>query len=276
MTDKSNENLLIEPLLNDIYEEYGYDFRDYSKASIKRRINKFMIQEGFSNIQDLSLELLKDFKFFNNFVNNISVVVTEMFRDPFVYKAIRKTVIPFLKTFPSVNIWHAGCASGEEIYSLAIVLKEEGIYNKTQIFATDMNKNVLKTAKSGVYPNEEIKISIKNYQQYGGKGQFSDYYKASEQNSIMSNELSENVVFMDHNLTCDRRFNTIHFIMCRNVLIYFNRKLQDRVISLFHDSLYRSGFLCLGSKESLVALEQKKNFYSTNAKEKIYRRIITV
>ena len=144
---KNTENLQIETLLNDVYEEYGYDFRNYSKASIKRRINKFMIQEGLKDIPELSSKLLKGEIIFKSFVNNISVVVTEMFRDPHVYKAIKKTVIPFLKTFPMINIWHAGCASGEEVYSLAVVLKEEGLYDRTQIYATDMNKDALKIGK---------------------------------------------------------------------------------------------------------------------------------
>jgi len=276
MSVKSKDNLQIEILLSNIYEKYGYDFRDYSKASIKRRINKFMIQKGFQNTQDLSSKILKDIKYFENFVNNISVVVTEMFRDPLVYKAIRKTVIPYLKTFPAVNIWHAGCASGEEVYSLAIVLKEEGVYERAQIYATDINKEALKIAKDGIYSNEEMKIAIKNYQHFGGKGQFADYYTASIKNSIISKELKKNIVFMDHNLSSDKKFNTIHFIMCRNVLIYFNRTLQDEVVSLFYESLYRTGFLCLGTKESLVALNQKKDFYITNDKEKIYKKRITL
>ena len=216
-------------------------------------------------------EILWDESTFERMLQGFSITVTEMFRDPPVYLSIRKNVIPVLKTYPYIRIWHAGAATGEEVYSMAILLKEEGIYNRTTIFATDFNDLALENAKKGIYPLRNIKDFTANYQKAGGNNSFADYYRAQYQSVIFDAALQENITFANHNLATDSVFGEMHLILCRNVLIYFDRTLQDRVLSIFRDSLLYNGFLCLGGKETLHFSKVQKDFMEFAAKEKIYQ-----
>ncbi|MCJ7691547.1 MAG: protein-glutamate O-methyltransferase CheR, partial [Clostridiaceae bacterium] len=254
------ENIEVELLLDAILKRYGYDFRNYSAASRKRRIKNFLTNTKYSKISELIVQLLYDTTFLEKFIYNLSVTVTEMFRDPLVYKTVRKIVIPLLKTYPFVKIWHAGCASGEEVYSMAILLKEEGLYDKCQIYATDMNDSILEKAKEGIYSIKSLKEYTYNYQKAGGKRPFSEFYYSKYDSIIINRELKKNITFANHNLVTDSTFGEMHFIICRNVLIYFNNILQDRVLKLFNDSLISNGFLCLGAKESLNFSTISENF----------------
>jgi chemotaxis protein methyltransferase CheR len=196
-----------------------------------------------------------------------------MFRDPLFYKSVRKEVIPILKTYPFLKIWHAGCSSGEEVYSMAILLQEEGLLEKTQIYATDFNQSILQKAKDGIYPIKYLKEYTSNYQNAGGLASFSDYYNANYDSAIFHNSLKKNIVFADHNLVFDGVFGEMNMIVCRNVLIYFDKVLQNKVIKLFKESLIPGGVLCLGSKESLKFSEQYYSFEPLFEKEKIYRKV---
>ena len=266
------ENLEIELLLDAIFKRYGYDFRRYSRASLKRRVNHFLSKTGFEKVAEIIPRLIYDKSFFDSLLYTISITVTEMFRDPFVYKTIREKVIPFLKTYPFIKIWHAGCATGEEAYSIAILLEEEGLYDRSQIYATDFNDFALKKAKEGIYPVENIKEFTANYQASGGKEAFSKYYHSKYDFVIMNQGLNKNITFANHNLASDTVFGEIHLIMCRNVLIYFGKSLQDRALKLFYESLAFKGFLCLGTKESIRFTGVQGNFKAIDEKGKIYQK----
>ena len=265
------EQIEFDLLLESIYRRYGYDFRQYSRASVKRRIQHHLIKSELRTISELMSKILYDETLFQALFFDMSVTVTEMFRDPWFYLTLREKVIPFLKTFPFINIWQAGCATGEEVYSLAIILKEEGLYDRANIYATDFNDAALEKAKSRIYSLERIKEYTINYQKAGGKKSLADYYRAQYQSVIMNPSLQKNITFANHNLATDSVFGEMHLILCRNVLIYFNRTLQDRVLSLFRDSLLYNGFLCLGSKETIHFSEAKKEFRVFAPKEKIYQ-----
>ena len=273
MKKTENENIEIELLIEAIYKKYGYDFRHYSRSSLKRRILYRMNSSNLKSISEMLHRVLYDLKFFEKLLLDLSVNVTEMFRDPFFYKDLRKEVIPVLKTYPFLKIWHAGCATGEEVYSFAIILKEEGLYDRTQIYATDFNEVILHKAKQGIIPLDQIKDYTSNYQQAGGKESFSNYYTAKYDSALIDQSLKKNIVFSDHNLATDGVFGEMNLIMCRNVLIYFQKELQNRAIGLFRESLCHLGFLCLGSKESLMFSEYEKNFEAVAKKSKIFRRI---
>ena len=268
----NNESIEIQLFLEAIYLKYGYDFRNYSKASIKRRIEQRLGRSGLPNISTMQHKLIYDNKFFEAMFLDLSINVTEMFRDPLFYKALRKTVIPILRTYPYIKIWHAGCSTGEEVYSMAILLQEEGLLDKALIYATDVNEKVLKKAKEGIYPIDKIKEYTTNYQMSGGDASFADYYVAKYDAAIMDKSLKENVVFSQHNLVTDGVFGEMHLVICRNVLIYFNKELQNSVISLFNDSLIRKGLLCLGSKESLRFTQYVDHFGELVADQKIYQK----
>lgn len=274
--DKENINIEIKLLLEAVFLKYGYDFRNYSQAHVKRRIMHRLSVSGCENITQMIHEVLYDQSFFNKLLLDLSINVTEMFRDPSFYQALRQKVIPNLKTYPFIKIWHAGCSTGEEAYSLAIILKEEGLYDKVQIYATDFNQLVLKKAKEGIYPINLIKEYTYNYQKSGGLNSFADYYNAKYDSVIIDTELKKNIVFADHNLVLDGVFGEMNLIICRNVLIYFNRELQDRVIKLFSDSLVHGGFLCLGSKENLRFSKYSNNFLDVEKNEKIYKKVAFV
>jgi chemotaxis protein methyltransferase CheR len=268
-----NENIELQLLLEAIYLKYGYDFRSYAKASVRRRVKKRLIQSNFSSISEMQHKILYDQKFFESLLLDLSISVTEMFRDPSFYKILREDIIPDLKTYPSVKIWNAGCSTGEEAYSIAILLKEEGLYKRAQIYATDFNTSVLEVAKAGKFPIDQVKDYLNNYEKSGGKASFSNYYKVEGDKAVFDPELKKNIVFADHNLVTDGVFSEMHLILCRNVLIYFSHELQDRVIRLFRDSLCRNGFLCLGAKESLKLSSSVNDFIPVAQNEKIFKKI---
>jgi len=271
--DIETQNIELQLLLQAIYLKYGYDFRNYAKASIKRRIQHRMNKEELPNISLIQHKLLYDISFFNRLLLDLSINVTEMFRDPNFYLALRKLVIPELKKLPFLKIWHAGCSSGEEVYSMAIILKEEGLYQHSQIYATDMNQVVLNQAKQGIYSLSKLQQYTANYQKAGGQESFSDYYSAYYDHVVMEKSLKENILFSDHNLATDGVFGEMNLIMCRNVLIYFNKQLQERALGLFFDSLTPQGYLCLGSKESIRFSEYSSTFADVDRGEKIYLKI---
>ncbi len=275
--NKENEiqNLEIDLLLEAIFNRYGYDFRQYSRAHVKRRILHRLSDSGLNSISEIQGKVLHDKVCFETLIRDLSINVTEMFRDPNFYQVVRKEVIPVLKTYPYLKIWHAGCSTGEEVYSFAIMLKEEGLYDRTQIYATDFNRDVLEIAKKGIYTIENIKNYTVNYQKAGGKHSFSDYYIAKYNSVILNQSLKSNIVFAEHNLVTDSDFAEVNMVICRNVLIYFNRDLQNKVLKLFNESLIKGGFLGLGSKETLMFSEVSSQFSEISQKEKIYKKKIS-
>jgi len=267
-----NQDIEIKLLIEGLFLKYGYDFRNYSKAHIKRRILRRLTISDSASILEMLYNALYDRDFFEMLLLDFSINVTEMFRDPDFYKALRRDIVPLLKTYPFAKIWHAGCATGEEVYSMAILLKEEGVYDRCQLYATDFNEVVLEKAKEGVYSIDKIKEYTYNYQQAGGITSFSDYYSAKYDSVILDQSLKEKVIFAEHNLVTDTIFGEMNIIICRNVLIYFNKELQNRVINLFCDSLCHGGILCLGSKESLRFSDHEEKFNCIDLKEKIYQK----
>lgn len=270
--DVGLEDLEIELLLEAIYRRYGYDFRGYSKASLRRRVLHRLEFSRQPNVASMIEKVLHDRQFFATLLNDLTVNVTEMYRDPAFYRVFREKIVPQLKTFPFIKIWHAGCSTGEEIYSMAILLKEEGLYERTMIYATDIDKGVLARARKAIYPIDAIAQYSRNYQQAGGTASLSDYYTARYDSVIMNQSLKRNIVFADHDLVTDRVFGEMHVILCRNVLIYFDSHLQQRVFQLFRDSLDLGGILCLGSKESLRFSGCEDDFDVIDANLKIFRR----
>lgn len=256
MGDGPRQSFEVEPieialLLEGIYQRYGYDFRSYARASIERRARQFLVSGGYESFSELTGRVLHDRDLFSRLVRYFSISVTEMFRDPGVYRAIRTEVVPLLRTWPHVKLWCAGCATGEEVYSLAIVLREEGLYEKCTLFATDFNDSSLETARSAVYSSQTLQTATRNYQKAGGKEPFSRYYHSKYDAARLDPALQERITFANHNLVTDRVFGDMHLVLCRNVLIYFNQDLQNRVLQLFTDSLTRGGTLCLGTREDL-------------------------
>jgi len=265
-------DLELELLLEAIFRKYGYDFRDYSRAHVKRRIRNRMRLDKIESLSVMQHMVLHDKLFASLLLRDLSINVTEMFRDPDFYRTIRQSVIEMLKTWSYVRIWHAGCSTGEEVYSMAILLKEEGLYDRTQIYATDFNEYALKQAKDGIFPIGNMKKYVTNYQASEAKGDFSDYYVAKYDLAIMDQSLKENIVWANHNLVTDGDFTETQMIVCRNVLIYFNRDLQNRVYSLFHHSLVNGGVLCLGNKENIHTSPYKDRFDTVDANQKIYKK----
>lgn len=251
---------------------YGYDFTEYSEASVKRRIQAFMDAKKISSLKELGKMVLKDDAAFEQFVQDITVNVTEMFRDPLFYKSLRKHVVGRLATYPFIKVWVAGCSTGEEVYSIAILLKEEGLLDRSVIYATDINQQALQTAREGITSIDHMKTYTENYIKAGGKNAFSDYYKAKYNSVLWDKTLRQNIVFSVHNLAMDRSFNEFQLILCRNVLIYFNQSLQNRVINLFYESLCVFGFLALGNKESLLFSDKRKYFEEVDKREKIFMK----
>jgi chemotaxis protein methyltransferase CheR len=266
------EEIEIDLLLDAVYRRWGWDFRSYARASIERRIGQFMSGAGCASISEMIPKVVHDREFFTGLARYFSISVTEMFRDPFVYGVIRSEVVPMLRTWPHVKVWHAGCATGEEVYSLAIVLKEEGVYDRATVYATDFNDEALDRAREGTYDIGSIKEATRNYQQAGGKASFSEYYHARYDLAIMDASLRERIVFSSHNLASDSVFAETHLVFCRNVLIYFNRELQNRALGLFTESLVNGGFLCLGTKEDLQFTEVEDQYEVVDRKAKIYRK----
>lgn len=266
------EKIEMSLLLEGIYLHYGYDFRNYSYPSIRRRIWHRIRCEGLASISALQDRVLHDRNMMDKLLIDFSINVTEMFRDPSFFLAFRQKVVPVLRSLPGIRIWHAGCSTGEEIYSMAILLLEEGLYDKSTIYGTDFNGNVLEKASRGIFPIEKMQLFTRNYLQSGGKQAFSKYYVVQEQGVSFHSFLSENIEYFQHNLATDHSFNEFHVIICRNVLIYFNDALQQRVIRLFHESLVPSGFLGLGNKESIPRTVKHSGFAEFDSNEKIYQK----
>jgi len=266
------EHIEVDLLLEALYRRYGYDFRSYARASIDRRVRQFLAVRGLKRISELVPLCIHDEGPFSELVQYFSVGVTEMFRDPFVYRIIREEVVPLLKTFPFVKVWHAGCASGEEVYSLAIVLSESGLYDRTTVFGTDFNDDALQRARQGIYPADRIKEFTRNYQEAGGTRSFSEYYQARYDSASICTRLKNRITFANHNLTADNVFGEMHLVFCRNVLIYFNRELQNRALRLFTESLVRGGFLCLGTKEDLRFSEVADEYEPVDGAARIYKK----
>ncbi|AOW77835.1 chemotaxis protein CheR [Colwellia sp. PAMC 20917] len=266
------EKIEIDRLLEDIYQHHGYDFRSYARASIERRIRLFIASKNCVSISEIMPKLLSDREFFAEFISYFSVLVTELFRDSFVYRLVREQVVPLLKTWPHIKIWHAGCATGEEVYSLAIILKEEGIYDRTTIYATDISEEAIDKANEGIYEMAALREATLRYQRAGGNASFSDYYHARYNAAAMDAALKERIVFSTHNLATDSVFGEMHLIFCRNVLIYFNPELQNRALGLFTDSLVHGGFLCLGTKEDISFSKVNTRFEVVDEKAKVYRK----
>jgi len=262
----------IQDLLKAVYQKYGYDFRQYSEAHIKRRIRNRMMMSGIENISQMQVKVLADATLAYDFLQDLSITVTEMFRDPGFYRSLRENVIPVLKTYPFIKIWHAGSSTGEEAYSMAIVLQEEGLLERTMIYATDFNQQALNRAKEGIFANRMIKEYTANYQLSGGKESFSDYYTADCENVIMNHSLKKNIVWANHNLVTDSVFAEVNLILCRNVLIYFDRNLQNSVQNLFYSSLIKGGVLCLGSKEGLRFADVYDKYNTMDAKQRIFKK----
>lgn len=267
------ESLELRLLLDAIYQHHGYDFRGYARTSLKRRIWRRITEEGLHSISGLQERILHDPEVMDRLLVDFSINVTSMFRDPTFFRAVREKVVPLLKTYPFVRIWNAGCSTGEETYSLAIVLREEGLADRARIYATDINDEVLRRAKEGVFPVERMKDYTRDYIRGGGEASFSDYYKTYGDVVRFDPSLVDNVVFAQHNLVSDGSFNEFNLIVCRNVMIYFDRELQDKVHSLFYESLVRFGILGLGHKETIRFTSHADDYAELDAQEKLYRRL---
>lgn len=271
-TETSNKNIEIRLLIEAIYQKYGYDFRSYSMASIKRRILRRLSLSGLESISALQHKIIYDESFFSTLLLDLSINVTEMFRDPSFYLALRQTIVPELKKYPFLKIWHAGCATGEEVYSVAIVLQEEGLLDRAHIYATDFNEVVIQKARQGVYAIDKLKTYTRNYQNAGGCASFADYYTARYDYALMKQFLKEKITFSDHNLVTDGSFGEMNMILCRNVLIYFSRELQNRVFDLLKESLQEGGYLCIGKKETIRFSDVSQDFEDVVKVERIYRK----
>jgi len=266
------ESIEIRLLVEAIFQRYHYDFRSYSMASLKRRLNQALLHfhcESLSHLQD---RVLHDATMLPQLLGYLTVQVSEMFRDPLFFKALREQVIPHLRTYPSLKVWIAGCSAGEELYSLAILFREEGLDARTIFYATDINPDALQKAEAGVYALDRLPQFTTNHQLSGGKSSLSDYYTAAYGNAIFDKSLRRQAVFSDHSLVSDAVFAEVHLVCCRNVLIYFERTLQDRAVGLFQDSLVRKGFLGLGSKESLHFSAHHRAFTEFVREQRIYQK----
>jgi len=270
VADSINIELLL--LMEAIYLKYSYDFRDYSVASQKRRVLHAMHQLDCASISELQARVLHEPDIFARLLQYLTIPTSEMFRDPAYFSALRELVVPHLQTYPSIKIWIAGCSTGEEVYSMAILLKEEGLLDRAIIYATDINPQSLEKAKKGVYPLDRMRAYTASYQMAGGRAAFSDYFTAAYGGVLFDRSLTDNVSFADHSLATDSVFSEMHLVCCRNVLIYFNRTLQERALGLFHESLCHRGFLGLGSKESIVFSSYSTRFEHIAKAERLFRK----
>ena len=273
LEQNQHANLELDLLLEAIYRLSGYDFREYNRASISRRVYNRMKITNTPTISRLQEKVIHEEGYLTQLLNDFSINVTEMFRNPSFFKALRTEIIPMLRDYPEIRIWHAGCATGEEVFSMAILLEEEGLLDKASIYATDMNEGVLEKAKLGVFPIQRMQSYTKNYMLAGGSHAFSEYYKTDFQNAYFHPFLKKNIIFAQHNMVTDQSFNEFHLIMCRNVLIYFSPPLQNQVHRLFYDSLCPDGFLCLGDKETLRFEELITNYKEVVAGARIYQKV---
>lgn len=266
------EDIEIRLLLEALFLKYHYDFRNYAMASVKRRLRQARQQMGLATFSAMQEQLLHDPGMVQRLLGYLTIQVSEMFRDPSYFKAIREQVVPHLRTYPSLKVWVAGCSEGEELYSLVILFREEGLEDRTIFYATDINHQALEAAEAGVYPLERVQLYTDNHRRSGGKSSLSEYYQAAYGRVSFDRTLRRNVVFSDHSLVSDAVFGEINLISCRNVMIYFDRALQDRAIGLFSDSLARKGFLGIGSKESLRFSHHSAAFADFVREEKIYQK----
>jgi len=273
LQQKTQTDLEIDLLLEAIYRLSGFDFRQYNRSSISRRIDNRMRMNNIPTISRVLEKVIHEDRFLEQLLNDFSINVTEMFRNPSFFKAFRQEVVPYLRDYPEIRIWHAGCATGEEVYSMAILLQEEGLMDKAVIYATDMNEQVLEKAKRGVFPINKMQAYTKNYMLAGGIHAFSEYYKTDNQYAYFQPSLLKNIIFAQHNLVTDQSFNEFHVIMCRNVLIYFSSELQNQVHYLFSESLSNNGFLCLGDKETIRFEDIIPKYKEIVGNEKIYQKI---
>jgi chemotaxis protein methyltransferase CheR len=267
------EQIEIQLLLEGIFRHYGYDFRGYAPGSLKRRLWHRAIGEKVDSVSALQEKVLHDPDVMERLLLDLSINVTSMFRDPTFYVGFRQKVVPLMRTYPFVRIWNAGCSTGEETYSLAILLREEGVYDKTRIYATDINDKVLERARDGSFPLEKMRDYTENYIRAGGTEEFSTYYTADGAVARFDRDLCDHVVFAQHNLVSDAAFNVFNVIVCRNVMIYFGKALQDRVHALFYDSLETFGILALGHKESIRFSKHEESYESIDSHEKLYRKM---
>jgi chemotaxis protein methyltransferase CheR len=272
-TRPNDIDIELRMLVEAVYLKYNYDFRDYTGASQKRRVLVAMREMGCASVSELQARVMHEPDGFAQLLQYLTIPVTEMFRDPEYYLAVRQHVVPFLKTYPSLKIWVAGCSTGEEVYSLAILLQEEGLLERSIIYATDINPESLESARRGVFALDRMRLYTENYQKAGGTRAFSDYYTAAYGGALFDRALIENVTFADHSLATDTVFSETHFVSCRNVMIYFNRRLQDRVLGLFHESLCHRGFLGLGSKESIEFSAYANRFEVLARRERLFRKL---
>ena len=266
------EDIEIGLLLEALYQRYHYDFRQYARASIKRRLIQARSHFGMPSLTALQERVLHDPEMLPRLLAFLTVQVSEMFRDPGYFRALREQVLPHLRTYPSLKVWIAGCSAGEELYSMAILFREEGLFDRTLFYATDINPDALRAAEAGIYPLDRIRKFTENHQKSGGRSSLSDYYTADYGGAVFDKSLRANVVFSDHSLVTDAVFAEMQLISCRNVMIYFDRGLQDRAVGLFKDSLTRNGFLGIGSKESLRFSQHATAFSEFVPAEKIYRK----
>ena len=272
MLDDDAERIEVDLLLEAVYRKYHYDFRGYARASLRRRLWRRAQQERVQTLSGLQERVLHDPGAMDRLLGDLSINVTEMFRDPGFFRAVRETVIPIMRTYPYVRIWNAGCSTGEETFSLAILFAEEGLLDRTRIYATDMNDDVVARARSGRFPLERMRRYTENYLRAGGADDLSRYYRVVGDDVIFSPHLVEGAVFAQHNLAQDGPFNEFQFVVCRNVMIYFGRTLQERVHDLFLGSLSRFGVLGLGRKESIASTQHESAYEVLDGAEKIYRR----
>lgn len=267
------EDIEISLLLEGLFRHYGADFRNYAPASLKRRIRECLLAENVETISALQSKVLHDTACLERFLHKLSINVTSMFRDPEFYLAFRTKVVPLLRTYPFVRIWHAGCSTGEEVYSMAILLQEEGLYPRCRIYATDMNTEVLRKAKEGIFPLASMQEYTSNYMKAGGARFFSDYYTAQYDHVIFNPSLKANLIFSEHNLVTDGSFNEFHVILCRNVMIYFNKTLQKRVHNLIYESLVMFGIIGVGNKESLRFTPREADYEELDSQHRLYRKV---
>jgi chemotaxis protein methyltransferase CheR len=271
--DAERESIEIDLLLEAVFRRYGFDFRQYARASLRRRLWRRVSLEGLQTISGLQERLLHEPPCMERLLLDLSINVTAMFRDPTFFEKFRTKVVPVLRTYPFIRIWNAGCSTGEETYSLAILLREEGLLERTRIYATDINEAVLVQARQALFPLEKMQEYTENYLNAGGTRSFSEYYVAAYEGAQFDRSLGDNIVFARHNLATDGSFNEFQVIVCRNVMIYFDTPLQNRVHDLFHESLLRLGILALGPKESLAFTSHADDYEVLNEGERLYRKV---
>lgn len=263
----------LDLLINELSERYGYDFSNYARASLKRRVSRLLVIDRFPSFAELLYKIKNDTTYLTHVVQELTVNVTEMFRDPALFKTIREQVLPMLATHPLIRIWHAGCSTGEEVYSMAILLEEANLLHRSLLYATDLNPSVIENIKKGIFPMSQMKNYSENYILSGGKKDFSTYYTAKYDWAKFDEKLKSRMIVATHNLVSDRSFNEFQLIFCRNVLIYFDKTLQDNVLTLFDESLEKLGFLVLGSKENLRFSSIGRKYTQLENKEKVWRKV---